>query len=155
MGEAVISREEKGQTYARLHERLAEALEKGFWLEATMIEYNIIEDRTAAIVYYADLAGKAWKKGLENKIESIKMQLGKKHPLLLGKVSPATLEQIREWKDRRNNEVHNACSAIYDEDVFRSIAEDGKKLVDAISNDSKKVRRAAEAKEKNTLQEEQ
>lgn len=115
-----------------------------FWLEATMIEYNIIEDQTAAIIYYAGVASKPREKKLANKLESINYQIGKGHPIISRKVSADTIQRIKDWKTRRNDSVHKACYTTFDEDNFRAISEEGKELVSMISNDSQKVKRADE-----------
>ena len=144
MEDKLITKEEKGEIYGKLHERLKKALKSGFWLEATMIEYNIIEDRTAAIIYYTGIASKPWEKKLTNKLNSIEQQLGKKHPILCEKVSPKTLQEIKEWKKKRNTAVHKACYTLFEEEDFKAIAKEGKELVRNISNDSLKVKRACE-----------
>lgn len=144
MDEKLITNEEKHDVYAKLHERLKKALASGFWLEATMIEYNIIEDRTAAIIYYTGIASKPWEKKLANKLNSIEQQIGKKHPVLSKKVSSKTIQEIKDWKTKRNTAVHKACYTLFEEEDFKAIAEEGKELVRKISNDSQKVRRTVE-----------
>ena len=140
----MITKEEKGEIYEKLYERLKKALISGFWLEATMIEYNIIEDRTAAILYYGNVSKKPWSKKLENKLNSLDMQIGKQHPIISAKVSPEVILEIRSWKKQRNDAVHKACYIAYSEKDFQEIAQKGKQLADQISNESKKVKRAAE-----------
>lgn len=146
MEEKIITNEEKHDTYARLHERLKRALANGFWLEATMIEYAIIEDRTAAILFHAGISENPWEKKLANKLNSIEHQIGKEHPIISKKVSATVIQEIRDWKGKRNATVHRACSTVYDEELLKTIAENGKELVRKISNDSQKVRRAVERK---------
>ena len=138
----MISPEEKQQTYAGLKVRLKKALSSGFWLEACMIEYAIIEDRTASILLHAGVTDKGWDKLLTNKLRSIENQIGKKHPIISKKVSTDTIQGIREWKDLRNEAVHRACITVYDDEAFRSLAERGKELMDKISNDAQKIVRA-------------
>lgn len=139
----MISNEEKYDVYVQLKVKLKKALNSGFWLEACMIEYAIIEDRTAAILYHAGITDKGWEKKLAHKLNSIENQIGKKHPIISKKVSVETIRRIREWKDSRNDAVHRACIIHFDEDAFRALAEEGKKLMDSISNDAKKVSRQA------------
>ncbi len=138
----MISPEEKQQVYAGLKVRLKKALSSGFWLEACMIEYAIIEDRTASILLHAGITDKGWEKKLSNKLNSIDHQIGKKHPIISKRISAETIQGIREWKDLRNEAVHRACITVYDDEAFRSLAERGKELMDRISNDAQKVVRA-------------
>ena len=139
----MISNDEKHDIYVRLKVKLKKALSSGFWLEACMIEYAIIEDRTASILYHAGITDKGWEKKLVNKLNSIEHQIGKKHPIISKKVSVETINKIREWKDSRNDAVHRACIIRFDEDAFRILAEEGKKLMESISSDAKKVSRQA------------
>lgn len=138
----MISPGEKQQVYVGLKTRLKKALSSGFWLEACMIEYAIIEDRTASILLHAGITDKGWEKKLYNKLNSIDHQIGKKHPIISKKVSAETIQGIREWKDLRNEAVHRACVTAYNEEAFRALAERGKELMDRISNDAQKVSRA-------------
>ena len=107
-----------------------------------MIEYAIMEDRTASILLHAGITDKGWERKLSNKLNSIDLQIGKKHPIISTKVSADTIQEIREWKDMRNEAVHRACITIYDDEAFHSLAERGKELMDKISNDAQQVSRA-------------
>ncbi len=138
----MITNEEKYLAYAGLKTRLKKAMASGFWLEACMIEYAIIEDRTASILLHGGITDKGWEKKLSNKLNSIEHQIGKKHPIISKKVSIETVRELREWKEQRSEAVHRACITVYDENAFRTIAESGKVLMDKISNDAQKVARA-------------
>ena len=53
----------KQERYALLCEKLNKAIKNEFWMEACMIEYAIIEDRTQSILYHAGI----YKDNDENK----------------------------------------------------------------------------------------
>ena len=72
-------------------------------------------------------------------MSSIEHQIGKSHPIISKKVKKDTIEQIRLWKESRNNIVHNACIKHYDEKELIAIVLDGKKLVDEITNTARRV----------------
>ena len=144
----MITNEEKQEAYVKLKTRLKKALASGFWLEACMIEYAIIEDRTASILLHAGITDKGWEKKLSNKLNSIELQIGKGHPIISKKVSLENIHAIREWKEQRNDAVHRACIIKYDEEAFRRLAENGKLLMGNISNDAQKVSRADKKKER-------
>ncbi len=144
----MITNEEKQEAYVKLKTRLKKALSSGFWLEACMIEYAIIEDRTASILLHAGITDKGWEKKLSNKLNSIELQIGKGHPIISKKVSLENIHAIREWKEQRNDAVHRACIIKYDEEAFRRLAENGKLLMENISNDAQKVSRADKKKER-------
>lgn len=144
----MITNEEKQEAYVKLKTKLKKALTSGFWLEACMIEYAIIEDRTASILFHAGITDKGWEKKLSNKLNSIELQIGKGHPIISKKVSLENIHAIREWKEQRNDAVHRACITKYDEEAFRSLAENGKLLMEKITNDAQKVSRADKKKER-------
>lgn len=139
----MITNEEKHQAYIQLKTRLKKALASGFWLEACMIEYAIMEDRTASILLHGGITDKGWEKMLSTKLNSIEHQIGKEHPIISKKVSLENIQSIREWKELRNAAVHRACITAYDEETFRNIAVSGKVLMDKLSNDAQKVSRLA------------
>ena len=135
---------DKQERYILLKERLKKALANEFWLEASMIEYAIIEDRTSSILFYAEVCKDPYgaNKKLGNKLSSIEYQIGKTHPIISKKVNRDTIEQIRNWKEKRNDLVHRSCS-MYNEALAKELALEGSSLVKSISNDSAKVTRLA------------
>ncbi len=137
----MITNDEKHEAYIKLKVRLKKALASGFWLEACMIEYAIIEDRTASILLHAGITEKGWEKKLSNKLNSMENQIGKGHPVISKKVSLANIQAIKDWKELRNEAVHRACITKYDEEAFRTLAANGKLLMDKLSNDAQKVSR--------------
>ena len=141
----MITDEQKHENYIQLKIDLKKAMNCHFWFEACMIEYAIIEDRTSSILSHAGVCKDAYSssKKLSNKLNSIEYQIDKKHPIISKKVSVDTIREIKKWKDLRNDLVHRSCICIYDKEAIASIASDGKRLVDLISNDSKKVTRLA------------
>ncbi|MBR3641310.1 MAG: hypothetical protein IKN53_04700 [Oscillibacter sp.] len=136
---------EKQERYTVLKTRRKRALAGGFWLEACMIEYAIMEDRTSSILYYGKVCKDPYsvKKMLRNKLNAIDTQIGKKHPILSKKVDRALIAEIGAWIENRNDMVHRACT-LYDEDAAKELAEWGKLLSDRLDNASKRVRNAAE-----------
>ena len=151
----MISNEEKRENYAVLKTRLAQAMKNAFWFEACMIEYAIIEDRAASIMIHAKLCKEenAYSKKLSNKLNSIRQQIGKENPAVWGRVPVELLEQIGEWKEKRNEAVHRACITKYDEEEMEALAQEGKELSRLLDNASSKVKRYAEkqaAKAENT-----
>ena len=139
---------EKQERYKRLHEKLSKALKNEFWFEACMIEYAIIEDRTSAILHYCKICKDAYSsnKKLGNKLNSIELQIGKKHPIISKKVDPTLISSLKDWKERRNDLVHRACS-LYEENLAAEVAIEGDSLIKRLKNDSEKVKRAAKKPE--------
>ena len=139
-----IDNEQKRENYAILKTNLKKALHQHFWFEACMIEYAVIEDRTASILLHTGIVKDPYGKKLSNKLNSIEHQIGKQHPVISKKVDLPLIQEIKAWKEERNEVVHRACIHAYDEDAVQKIAEQGNDLVRRISNDAQKVKRLTE-----------
>ena len=137
----MITNKQKYETYKVLKGKLAKALENGFWLEATMIEYAIMEDRLSSILDHARICTNAYDKSkkFRNKLNSISLQIGKKHPAIDGKITPELLDEIDRWRDDRNTLVHRSCLRVYNSEEVKALAETGKTLVDQLINAAKRV----------------
>lgn len=146
----MIDNNQKYETYRLLKLRLKKALVNSFWFEALMIEYAIVEDRTSSILQYAGVCSNAFdpNKMLSNKLNSIRLQIEKGHPILSVKTTTALIDEIKMWKDSRNEIVHRACNHVYDEEKTKNIALVGENLVKRLDNDSRKIRNAC--KKENT-----
>lgn len=130
---------DKQSNYARLKSKLKIALKNEFWFEACMIEYAIIEDRTASILVHTGICKNAYDKELANKLNSIENQIGKKHPIISKKVKPDTISKIRDWKEKRNTIVHRVCRVKYEDSDIKEIALTGKAVMDEIDNAAKRI----------------
>ena len=139
---------EKQDKYKLLNMKLKRAVTNEFWLEACMIEYAIIEDRTSSILHYSNICKNAYdsNKILSNKLNSIEHQIGKKHPIISKKVNLTTVKDIRTWKTQRDDFVHRSCT-MYDEVGAKDLALQGRELCRLISNDSAKVKRLSKKME--------
>lgn len=139
-----MTNQEKAEAYSLLKTKLKKALAASFWFEALMIEYAIMEDRTSSILQHGAVCNNAYdpNKSLVNKIRSINLQIGKRHPVISKKVNLKTINEILEWKEARNELVHRACNHIYDESAVRDLALQGNELVRKLINDSRKVSNA-------------
>lgn len=134
---------EKHNSYKILNGRLNKAMSNGFYLEACFIEYAILEDRLASILHHCKVCKNAYDKKISNKINSLKQEIGKKHPVISKKVNASLLDEILIWKNKRNEYVHRACLYKMVNDEIEQLAIEGKELVRRITNDSQKVTRLA------------
>lgn len=139
----MLTNTQKQENYVCLKNALKRAMNGKFWFEACMIQYAIIEDRTSSILHHAGICNNAYSanKKLSNKLNSIELQIGKEHPIISKKVKLETIQEIRAWKEHRNDIVHRSCTRVYNSEEIAEIALQGKHLVDAICNDSQKVTR--------------
>lgn len=141
-----ITNEEKRQVYAELKSRLKLALGKEFYFEAVMLEYAIIEDRTASVLFHAGVCQNPYdsNKKLSNKLNSIEFQIGKGHPVISKKFDAALIAEIRNWKEERNDFVHRACIRPCDAEELKSLALWGKEIVRNLDNSARRVKALAE-----------
>ena len=141
-----ITNEEKRQVYAELKSRLKLALSKEFYFEAVMLEYAIIEDRTASVLFHAGICKNPYdsSKKLSNKLNSIEQQIGKGHPVISKKFDAALIAEIRNWKEERNDFVHRACIRPCDAEDLKSLALWGNEIVRNLDNSARRVKSLAE-----------
>ena len=141
-----ITNEEKRQVYAELKSRLKLALGKEFYFEAVMLEYAIIEDRTASVLFHAGVCKNPYdsEKSLQKKLRSIEQQMAQKNSIIAKKFDGSLVEQIRVWKDDRNTYVHRACINPYDSDSIKELAERGNEIVRNLDNSTRRVKALAD-----------
>lgn len=121
--------------------KLKKAIANEFWFEACMIEYAIIEDRTSSILFHSGVCEKAYdsSKKLSNKLNSIEHQIGKEHFVISKKIDKQLIVDIRNWKDKRNDIVHRACTLEYNNMDIIEVAKTGDELVKQLDNASRGV----------------
>ena len=141
-----ITNQEKRQVYAELKSKLKLALNKEFYFEAVMLEYAIVEDRTASVLFHSGVCKNPYdsSKKLSNKLNSIELQIGKRHPVISKKFDASLIAEIRNWKDERNDFVHRACIRAYDQEELKSLAEWGNEIVRKLDNAARRVKAYAD-----------
>jgi hypothetical protein len=139
-----VRNNEKQEAYASLKGKLKVALKYEFWFEACMIEYAIIEDRTASILAHVGTCRNPYEKKLSNKLNAIEQLIGKRHPIISKKVKPEELSQVRTWKEKRNALTHSFFKIQYGDSDLKNIALEGKIAMDAISNAAQRVSKMSE-----------
>ena len=175
-GKRVLTNTEKYYNFKTQYERLKRAMEHGYYLEAIVIEYAIMEDRTRAILSYEgnDIIPKS-----ETEFISINKKINKNATLaqdkgsIIGRyftknlkdksnLTDEMLEWIRTNDEIRNNShknenpspfcrnaiIHNLLGIIITDDELKEIAERGKDLCRDLSNRAKNYKAMVERKQK-------
>ena len=139
----------KFENYREQFKRLNSALNSGFNLEAMFIEYAIMEDRTESILRHAGKWEAYLKKRgrydptLNSKIEYIQKQMGSNRKDLMHKYfSDNLLDRILIWKEDRNRLIHALLKQQLEHNEIRSLAEQGKQLVDELRKKTNNYNRA-------------
>ena len=140
--EEMITNMQKYETYRILKSKLKKALDNEFWLEASMIEYSIMEDRLSSVLDHARICDNAYDSNrmMKNKLNSISFQIGKENPALKGRFDEALIVDMNKWREKRNTIVHRSCIRVYNSEEIKQIAEEGKALVDRLDNTARRVK---------------
>lgn len=130
--------------YQEQVKRLSLALRNEFYVEAIAIEYAMIEDRIHSILTHSgfSIVDKNNKKYSINKnINKLKSnkyftekEMRKRLPLDL-------LDEIKEWKDKRNIIIHDLLKQEFQPDEFKELAIQGNELRKQIDNKSKLIKK--------------
>lgn len=162
--EPIITNMEKYQNYKTQFERLNRAMRNAFYLEAIVIEYAIMEDRTRAILGYEgnQIIPNNEKEfiGITRKIKKIKnLSQNKKSVIaryfannLKNKID--LMDEILIWINtknstvknslNRNSIIHNLLGIIITTKELGELAERGEKLCRELSNRANNYKRMVE-----------
>ncbi len=129
----------KYHQYKNIMEKLNKSMNNGFYYESIFLEYSIIEDRLNATLATLN------KDIYENNKEVISIQ--KKINLLKkiddnytnSRITTNLLDKITNWKNKRNNLVHDLMNGKTSEDELKELAIQGQAIVKELSNKSKQV----------------
>lgn len=144
----------KYKNYKEQFQRLNRALTSGFYLEATFIEYAILEDRTESILRHAGMYEAYLKKrgryspNIDSKIKYIDKQAENKTSLLHKYFSDTLLSDILAWKEERNRLIHALLKQDLTTEELAQLAQTGEALAKELRNRVNKYRRIVERKDK-------
>ncbi len=129
-----MENKDKNKVYVSLMSKLNQALKNEFYYESIFIEYAILEDRTESILRHSKnyIDGLTLSNKLA-KIKSIKILNDcycKKH------LSSELINSIYDWKNKRNNLIHDLVKSEYNNVNVKKIAEDGFIIVKTLNNKS-------------------
>lgn len=123
---------EKNLKYRSLHETLTRALNSKFYYEAIFIEYAIMEDRTDSILRHAKI--NIENPSLNNKVKALKFNCAFKDEYIKKHLTFELLDNVKEWKNKRNALIHDLVIIPYSNEDIKNIALEGKEIVKKLSN---------------------
>ena len=150
---------QKYYNYKEQFRRLSKAIKNEYYMEAVFIEYSIVEDRTRAILkragkYDAYLKKRGrYQETLDSKIKYIQHFAAEKKSLLHRYFGDDLLEQILEWKEKRNALVHALLDQEIHTEEIANFALTGMEYVKEIRNRATNYRRAREKEEQKQAEE--
>lgn len=127
----------KLDTYKILTSKLKKALKEEFYYEAIFIEYALLEDRTNSILKYAGIKPDGLK--LSDKVNKLKDNPIFNNDCIKEKLPIKLLDDITDWKNKRNELVHKLADISSNDATLKSIATSGDELVKELSNKVKNV----------------
>ena len=134
---------EKRNRYALLMKKLDIATKQNFYYESIFIEYAIFEERMDSLMRHGKM--KKLQK-LHFKINAIKAADWFKDKEVQKYISNKTLDEIIEWKDKRNKLIHDLVNCTYGAEEIESIAKAGEKLVKNFNSKSTAVNKYLDKK---------
>ena len=135
----------KYENYKEQNKRLKKALDNEFYLEAVFIEYAIMEDRTESILRYeGNMIESNGFVSIDKKITKIEKVAENKKGLARKYFTVEFMEQIREWKNRRNGLIHALIKRNTTTQELIILAEEGHRLIKDLCRLSTNYKRAVE-----------
>lgn len=132
---------EKQNIYADLKKKLSRAMRAKFYYEAIFIEYAIVEDRCRSVLRHAGvsyLTNKGRDIGLKEKLKRIEKMLPASD-YVKKRLTPEFLQEIKVWKERRDDLTHKRADIPYDHEDIEAIAVAGREIVRVLENKVKSV----------------
>ena len=132
--------------YKHMLANLNLSLDKGFYLQAVLIEYAMIEDRISSIIRHLISEDAIFNKDgnvlmMNRKIKLIKEYVPKIKDAWLKKyLENELLDNVIEWKNRRNKIVHALMNRFDEDDLIRDVAVEGKDLSRKINDLATKIK---------------
>ncbi len=139
----------KYENYKEQNRRLTNALQNKYYLEAIFIEYAIMEDRTESILRYEgnDIHSDSYV-SIDRKITKIEKLAENKKGLARKYFTVEFMEQVRDWKKRRNSLIHALIKRNTTTQELIELAEEGRQLTKDLCRLSTNYKRAVERKAK-------
>lgn len=123
-------KDEKGKLLADLISRVDIALENKFYLEASWIEYSIIEDRLISVIAKIDNRNPGNGFKVDKCLKRLKyLRDNENNTLIVKHFSTVLLDNIRTWKNNRNSTMHDLAKKHITEKRIENLATEGKLLM--------------------------
>ena len=137
--------EVKHTNYKEQMKRLNLAIKNRFLLEAILIEYGMLEDRTEAFIRYSLGEDKTDKyQTINRKINKLKALVGDKYKNINRYLSLDLLDDLYNWKEKRNSIIHGLMKRINSAEELEAIALEGLNLVKILNSKSISFKRKLE-----------
>jgi len=139
----------KYDNYKEQFKRLNKAINNNFYLEAMFIAYAIMEDRLESILSYEgnEINSKNFV-SINKKLQKVKRIAERKNSLPARYFSDSLIDEILEWKEKRNKLMHALMKQALTTEELCTTALQGKILARKLANKATSYRRVVERKNK-------
>ena len=137
--------EVKHANYKEQIKRLNLAFKNRFLLEAILIDYGMLEDRTEAFIRYSLGENKLDKyQTINRKINKLKALFGDKYQNINRYLSLELLDDLHNWKEKRNSIIHGLMKRNNSTFELEALALEGLNLVKILNSKSISFKRKLE-----------
>lgn len=133
---------EKRDKYAQLMKKLEDATNNEYYYEAIFIEYAIFEERTRAMFEHAQVSYKNKNDkeySIDKKLRTIKTNKYFQDEYIKKHITEELIDKIIEWKNQRNNLMHDIIKSNYDNEEVKNLSLQGECLAKKINSKSQLV----------------
>ena len=134
-----IDKHKKRDKYSDLMLKLKNSVDEKFYYESIFIIYAILEDRTESLLKHAHiiiLKNDNQKLSLSEKLDKIRNCDQFKDEYIKKHLTSEMINQIYEWKNKRNLLMHNLINLEYCNSEIEELALDGYELIKQLNNKS-------------------
>ncbi len=132
----------KQKTYAEQKIRLRRARAGGFFYEAILIEYAMMEDRTESLLRHAGIKtvnnnGNPFM--ISEKLRKIEGNPKFHDPFIRKRLNVELIERVRKWKKDRDDLTHGLMKHLPDYEKAKQVADEGAEIVRLFENKTRSV----------------
>ena len=134
-----IDKHKKRDKYSDLMLNLKNSIEEKFYYEAIFIIYAVLEDRTESLLKHAHInisKNDNQKLSLSEKLDKIRNSNPLQDEYIKKHLTNEMINQIYEWKNKRNLLMHNLINLEYCNYEIEELALDGYELIKKLNNKS-------------------
>ena len=125
----------------KLVEKAGLAIKNEFYLEASWILSSIIEKKVKDLLYKLENHKPGMGFTLEQSIKRVKyLHLSSKHPLLTAHFTVKFVDELRNWKNQRNNIMKDMLDVHVSKERMERLAMDGIRLLKELNSAHKKFK---------------
>lgn len=149
-----IDKHKKREKYSDLMLKLKNSVEEKFYYESIFIIYAILEDRTESLLKHAHInisKNDNQKLSLSEKLDKIRSCEPFQDEYIKKHLTSEMINQIYEWKNKRNLLMHNLINLEYCNSEIEELALDGYELTKKLNNKSTIVNKYNDNKKKQSI----